>query len=246
MDPWTIGIVVVIAVGVLVILYGALADRRRNKKAAVEMLSPPDRPIPHFSPETPPPQYLSELQARRRPADARPTDLSTPERAAIARRLDDPSTPRVRVGMASRDFVTDQATNWAILDKPYVLVCAEPVTTIREILDLLEKVLPTGLPLVVVAPYLQGEVLTTLEVNAIRQTMALLGIEAEGDDLQQIAALTGAAPIPRSDLQSNYASLDRLGRCERWVSTTTTSYVLNASGHADGHGSTAGDRQARS
>jgi hypothetical protein len=244
-DPWTIGIVVVIAVGLLVILYGALADRRRNKKAAAEMLSPPDRQIPHFSPETPPPQYLSELQARRRPADARSRDLSTPERAAIARLLDDPSMPQVPVGMASRDFVTDQATNWAVLDKTYVLVCAEPVATIREILALLEKVLPTGLPLVVVAPSLRGEVLFTLEVNAIRQTMPLLGVEADGDDLQRIAALTGSTPIPRSDLQSSYASLDRLGRCERWVSTPTTSYLLQASEHSDGRGPTAGERRAR-
>jgi hypothetical protein len=226
-------------------LYGALADRRRNKRAAAEMLSPPDRQIPHFSPETPAPNYLSELQARRRPTGAGPRELSSGERAAIAGLLDDPATISVPVGMISRDFVTDPAMNWAVVDQPYVLVCAEPVATVREILGPLEKVLPTGLPLVVVAPALRGEVRSTLEVNAIQRTMALLGVEAEGDDLQRIARLTGAAPVPRGDLQSNYVPLDRLGRCARWVSTTSTSYLLNAADRSDGHGSVTDGRQAQ-
>src|SRR5690349_19373307 len=111
MDPWTVGIVVVIAVGVVVIVLGAVYDRRRNRRAAREMLSPPDRTIPRFAPETPAPHYLSELQARRRPAGARATDLSPADRDELTRRLRDPDTVSVPAGMASADFVTDKSGN---------------------------------------------------------------------------------------------------------------------------------------
>jgi hypothetical protein len=225
-DPWTIGIIAVLAVGVAVILYGALSDRRKNRRAAAEMLSPPDRPIPHFAPQTPAPNYLSELQARRAPTAGRAAGLSPAQREQISRGFDAPSTVTVGVGMASLDFVTDKSATWAVLDQPYVLACVEPVATVREILTVLEKVLPTGHPLVIVAPALLGEVRTTLEVNAIQQTMALLGVLAEGDDLATIVRATSATPTPRADLLASYVSLDRLGRCARWVSTPTTTYVM--------------------
>src|SRR6478735_6630070 len=162
-DPWTVGIVALIVLGVVVITFGALSDRRKNRRAAREMLSPPDRSIPHFAPETPAPNYLSELQARRRPAAARSAGLSAADRQEISSRINDPATVSVPVGMASPDFVTDQPNGWAVLEHPYVLVCSEPVATVREILTVLERVLPTGRPLVVVAPALLGEVRSTLE-----------------------------------------------------------------------------------
>ncbi len=238
MDPWTIGIVALLVVGVAVIAYGALSDRRKNRRAATEMLSPPDRAIPHFTPESHAPNYLSELQARRRPS-AGGADLSAAQRDEISRALSGPTTTTIPVGMASLDFVTDMAATWAVLDQPYVLVCADPVATVREILTVLEKVLRTGHPLVVVAPALLGEVRTTLEVNAIQQTMALLGVVAEADDLATIAAATRAMPIARTDLQAGYVSPERLGRCARWVSTPTTSYVLPsvAADSSDANGS---------
>jgi hypothetical protein len=250
-DPWTIGIVVVLVIGVTVIAYGAIADRRRNKRAAAEMLSPPDRAIPHFAPESAAPTYLSDLQARRRPSRATAAELTEAQRADIRRRLADPTTVSVAAGMASLDFVTDKATTWAVLDSPYVLVCAEPVTTVREILSLLEKVLPTGSPLVIVAPTLRDEVRSTLEVNAIQQTMSLIGVEADGDDLTRIARATATEPVPRADLVSGWVSLDRLGRCDRWVSTSRASHVLISAevergvGHA-GRPDAADDRQTRS
>ncbi|GAA3612783.1 hypothetical protein [Microlunatus ginsengisoli] len=227
MDPWTVGIVVVIAVGVVVIVLGALSDRRKNRRAAREMLSPPDRPIPRFAPETPAPHYLSELQARRRPGGARTTELSAADRDELARRLRDPDTVSLPAGMVSPDFITDRTAGWAVLDRPYVLVCAEPITTVRELITPLEKVLPTGRPVVVVAPGLAGDVRSTLEVNAIQQTMSVLAVEAAGDVLTRIAGLVDTTPIPRADLQSSWVGLDRLGGCDRWVSTATTSYLLD-------------------
>jgi hypothetical protein len=225
-DPWIVGIVIVLLVGVVVIVYGALSDRRKNKRAAAEMLAPPDREIPHFSPHTPAPHYLSELQARRRPAGGRSTDLSTADRDSITRLIDDPATSSIAAGMVSAEFVTDHRTGWAVLDRPYVLVCAEPPTTVRELLGVLEKVLPTGNPLVIVAPSVRGEVRDMLEVNAIQQTMSLLAVEAGRDALEQVARLTDTEPVPRGDLQSSWISVDRLGRCALWVSTASRSHLI--------------------
>src|SRR6476620_1409286 len=143
-DPWTVGIVALIVLGVVVIAFGALSDRRKNRRAAREMLSPPDRPIPHFAPQTPAPNYLSELQARRAPTAGRAAGLSPAQREQISRGFDAPSTVTVGVGMASLDFVTDKSATWAVLDQPYVFFFNETATTVREILTVLEKVLPTG------------------------------------------------------------------------------------------------------
>ena len=75
-DPWSIGLIVLIIAGLAAIILGALWDRRRNKQRAAEMLAPPARTIPQFHPDAPAPHYLSDLQARRRPEEAESTDLS--------------------------------------------------------------------------------------------------------------------------------------------------------------------------
>lgn len=222
------GIVAVLVVGVAVIVFGALTDRRRNRKATAEMLSPPDRRIPRFAPDAPAPHYLSELQARRRPSGSRSTDLAADDRSALARQLDEPGTIKIRAGMLSTDFVTDAPTGWAVLDQPYVLVCSDPVATVRELIAPLERVLPTGRPLLVVAPSFAPEVKQTLEVNAIQQTMGLLAVAVSDTDARRIATLTGATPLPRSDLQSGDVSLEVIGRCPRWVSTSEASFALAA------------------
>ena len=63
MDAWSIGLIVLIIAGLGAIIFGALWDRRRNKRRAAEMLAPPARSIPQFHPDSPAPHYLSDLQA---------------------------------------------------------------------------------------------------------------------------------------------------------------------------------------
>ena len=130
--------------------------------------------------------------------------------------------------MVSDAFVTDRVAGWAVLDAPYVLVCADPVSTIRELIGVLEKIMPTGRPVVVVAPALSSEVRRTLEVNAIQGTVGLIAVEADDADRSRLAELSGARPVPRDDLQSGYLALDRLGSCDRWVSTGHSSHLLPA------------------
>lgn len=228
MDPWSIGLIAVIVLGLAAITFGALWDRRRNKRRAAEMLAPPPREIPHFRPDAPAPHYLSDLQARRRPETSEPTDLTEAERKSISQQLADPHTVTVKAGYASRDFITDSASSWAVLDHPAVLVCGDSVATFRELLSPLEKLILSKTPLVVVAPAIAPEVLATLEVNTIRQTMRLLAVICDDAGLSTTAAACQAKIIDRSDRQSGYLAPDQLGRCECWVSTATSSHLIVA------------------
>ena len=130
--------IVLIIAGLAAIVLGALWDRRRNKQRAAEMLAPPARTIPQFHPDAPAPHYLSDLQARRRPEKAESTDLSDSERASITQQLADPRTVTVDTGYASRDFVTDSSSAWAVLDRPAVLVCGDAIESFRELISTLE------------------------------------------------------------------------------------------------------------
>ena len=225
-EPWTLGLVAVIVVGLAVIVFGALWDRAKNRRAAVEMLAPPQRPIPQFRPDSPAPSYLSDLQARRPRDDAATRELSAAEREQLAAQVKDPTTVKLATGFASRDFITDRSSSQAVLEEPRVLVCAERIESTRELLGILEKLILSGTPLVVVAPALSDEVRGTLEVNQIQGTMRLLAVTPNATDLQLAAEATGAQVRTRSDLQGGYAWTEHLGSCARWVSTPKHSYVI--------------------
>jgi hypothetical protein len=228
MDRWTIGLIVLVIAGLGAIIFGALWDRRRNKQRAAEMLAPPARNIPQFHPDAPAPHYLSDLQARRRPEDTEPTDLSNTERQSITQQLADPHTVNVKAGYASRDFLTDSSSEWAVLERPAVLVCGDAIVSFRELVGTLEKLILSRTPLVVVAPDIAADVLATLEVNTIRQTMRLLAVICDEPKLRTVATACHAMIMDRSDRQSGYLASDHLGRCERWISTATSSHLIIA------------------
>ena len=228
MEPWIIGLIVLVAVGLGVIVFGALHDRARNRRRAAEMLAPPTRTIPQFSSDSRPPHYLSDLQARRAPPNAEPTDLTPSQREVITAQLSDPATVTIRAGYASKDFATDRSSGWAVLDSPRVLVCADPVTSMRELLTVLEKLIISRTPVVLIAPAIADDVRTTLEVNKIRQLIQVVAVTGPEADLRAIGAATHSRLIDRGDRQSGYVDLDRLGRCARWVSTPTASHVIVA------------------
>jgi hypothetical protein len=227
-DLWQVGLIAVIVVGFALIVFGALWDRARNQRRAREMLSPPPRTIPQFRPDAPAPHYLSDLQARRRPTGAEAKALTAEERERVNRQIADAQTVTIPTGYASREFVTDPTSGWAVLDHPAVLVCADPVGSIRELLPVLERLMMTGTPLVVLAPDLAPEVRSTLEVNAIQQTMRLLAVTPNVADLKSLAAACGADLVDRSDRQAGYFPPERLGGCERWVSTAKASHVITS------------------
>ncbi len=229
-EPWTIGLIAVIVIGLAVITFGALWDRSKNRRAAMEMMAPPQRTIPQFRPDSPAPHYLSELQARRPPAENRTVALSAADREQISAQLRAPTTVTINAGYLSRDFVTDADSSDAVLDNPRVLVCTDRIESTRELLSILEKLILSRTPLVVVAPSLSDEVRGTLEVNAIQQTMTLLAVTPPNEsDLVQVAEATNGQARTRSDLQAGYVWPEHLGSCARWVSTANTSYVITES-----------------
>lgn len=217
---------VLVVVGLAVIVFGALWDRARNRRRAEEMLSPPERTIPQFRPDAPAPQYLSELQARRPPTSEAPPARAADERTTLQRRLRDGAHPLISRGYASTAFVTDPDDGWAVLDAPAVLVCADPVTSIRELLGLLERTALSTTPLVVVAPSMAPEVLSTLEVNHVQRRLRLLVVLAADQERAVVAEACLATPAERSDRQAGYLPPTVLGRCDRWVSTARDSHVL--------------------
>jgi hypothetical protein len=225
-DPWNIGLVAVIVVGLAMIILGALTDRYRNKRRATAMLAPPAKSIPRFHPDAPAPHYLSDLQARRAPEGAEQTELTQPERELIASELNDPETVTINAGYASGAFVTDQTSSWAVLESPAVMVCADAIESFRELLGVLEKLILAKTPLVVAAPAIAPEVLATLEVNKIRQTMRLLVVTPDEAGLDAVAKSCRATAVDRRDRQAGDVPEDRLGGCERWVSTAKASYVI--------------------
>ena len=242
MDPWTVGLVAIVVVGLAVIVFGALSDRRRNQRAAREMLAAPQRTIPQFRPDAATPHYLSELQARRAPAEPAAV-LTAAERRTLAEEIAAPTTTTVEVGYASRDFVTDRASGWAVLTGPRVLLCAQRVDSVRELLPVLEKIIMSRTPLVLVAPELAPEVLATLEVNQIRGLMSLLAVVAtDPADLSAIEEATGAARLNRSDLQSGYVLPTHLGRTGVWVSDQSSSHLIADEHHTPAPSEAASDQ----
>ncbi len=228
MDVWQIGLIVLIVAGLGLIVFGALWDRARNRRRAAQMLAPPPRSIPQFRPDAPPPHYLSDLQARRPGDDTGSTALTPELRESIGREITGAQAVTIRAGYASRDFITDPASGWAVLDQPAVLVCADPVDSFRELLTVLEQLIMTKTPLVVVAPRLAPEVLATLEVNQIRRTMSLLAVTPAVTDLAACAAASGAVIMERADRQSGYLAPGQLGHCRRWVSTAKASHLITS------------------
>lgn len=236
MEAWVIGIIAVVVLGLAAIAYGGIADRRKHRRAVQEMLSPPPRSIPHLDPDAAQPRYLTRAQARQPPPGGGRPELDTAERDRISTELRDRSTVSLKIGYASDGFVTDTGTGRAVLDEPRVLVSAEPVMNIRELISVIEHMMTDGSPLVVVAPTFADVVLDTLEVNHIRQQIDLLAVVTRDPVLvDRITAATGAQLVSRIDLQTGYLADRDLGRCRRWVSDHRRSHIIDGATAAGDH-----------
>jgi chaperonin GroEL (HSP60 family) len=133
----------------------------------------------------------------------------------------------VRTGWLTSSFITDQATGWAVLDDPAVLVCAAPVTSMRELLPVMERAAMSRRSLVIAAPSIAPDVLATLEVNVIQQKVQVLAVSgADASILGQLAERTGATIVERSDLQAGFLPSEHLGHIGRWVSDQRRSFLL--------------------
>jgi hypothetical protein len=231
-QAWVVVMVVVVAVALVLTVYGALHDRRLNRRRAAEMLGPPKREIPNLPAEARSPAYVTEAQARRRPSAPSPSEPVDSLREQGDGLGDQGVEVEIGVGYASADFVTDEATGEVVLRNPLVLVCADDVETVRELLPALEQALRTGQPLVVVAPTIAKDVLGTLEVNAIQGKVPGVAVLADDAVRAEVVAASGSEPVTRTDLRSGWMSPEAFGHLDRWTSTAKRSRLVRATARA--------------
>ncbi len=143
-------------------------------------------------------------------------------------------------GYISPYFVTDPERMEAVLDDAYVLLVSSKVGAVRDLVPVLEKVMQSGKPLVIVAEDIEGEALSTLVVNKIRGTFRSVAVKAPGFGerrkamLQDIAILTGAQVISEDvGLKLENTTLDLLGTAKKIIITKDETTIVEGGGSAD-------------
>ena len=143
-------------------------------------------------------------------------------------------------GYISPYFVTDAERMEAELEDPYILLVNSKISTVKDLLPLLEKVMQSGKPLVIIAEDVEGEALATLVVNKIRGTFKSVAVKAPGFGdrrkamLQDMAILTGGQVISEEvGLKLENATLDLLGSARKVVVTKDETTIVEGSGDAE-------------
>ena len=140
-------------------------------------------------------------------------------------------------GYISAYFVTDPDRMEAVFDEPYILLVSGKVSSVRDLLPVLEKVMQTGKPLVVIAEDVEGEALSTLVVNKIRGTFKSVAVKAPGFGerrkamLGDMAILTGGQVISEEvGLKLENTTLDLLGRAKKVIVTKDETTIVEGAG----------------
>jgi len=143
-------------------------------------------------------------------------------------------------GYQSPYFVTDADRQEAVLDDPYILFYASKISSVQAMLPVLEAVMKSGRPLLIVAEDVEGEALATLVVNKIRGTFNSVAVKAPGFGdrrkamLQDMAVLTGGQVISEEvGLKLENVTLDLLGRAKRVIITKENTTIVDGSGDKD-------------
>jgi chaperonin GroEL len=143
-------------------------------------------------------------------------------------------------GYISPYFVTDSERMEAVLEEPYILIANQKISAVKDLLPVLEKVMQSGKPLLIVAEDLEGEALATLVVNKIRGTFKAAAVKAPGFGdrrkamLGDIAILAGGQVISEEiGLKLESVGLDMLGTARKIVVTKDDTTVVEGGGSAD-------------
>jgi len=142
-------------------------------------------------------------------------------------------------GYISPYFVTDTERMESVLEDPYVLLVGSKVTAVRDLVPVLEKVMQSTKPLLIVAEDVEGEALATLVVNKIRGTFTSVSVKAPGFGerrkamLQDLAILTGGQVISEEvGLKLDAVSLDMLGQARKIVVSKDETTIIEGAGDA--------------
>jgi chaperonin GroEL len=140
-------------------------------------------------------------------------------------------------GYISPYFVTDPERMESVLEDPYILLVGSKISAVRDLLPVLEKVMQSGRPLVVVAEDVEGEALATLVVNKIRGTFKSVAVKAPGFGerrkamLQDMAILTGGQVVTEEvGLKLENVTLDLLGKARKVIVTKDETTIVEGGG----------------
>ncbi|MEV7430366.1 chaperonin GroEL [Nocardioides sp. NPDC092400] len=143
-------------------------------------------------------------------------------------------------GYISAYFVTDPERMETVLEDPYILIANQKISNVKDLLPILEKVMQSGKPLVILAEDVDGEALSTLVVNKIRGTFKSVAVKAPGFGdrrkamLQDIAILTGGQVISEEvGLKLETTGIELLGQARKVVITKDETTIVEGSGDAD-------------
>ncbi|MEU0871089.1 chaperonin GroEL [Nocardia brasiliensis] len=143
-------------------------------------------------------------------------------------------------GYISGYFVTDPERQEAVLEDPYILLVGSKVSTVKDLLPLLEKVIQAGKPLLIIAEDVEGEALSTLVVNKIRGTFKSVAVKAPGfgdrrkAQLADIGILTGGEVITEEvGLSLETAGIELLGQARKVVITKDETTIVEGAGDAE-------------
>ena len=143
-------------------------------------------------------------------------------------------------GYISPYFMTNGDKMEAVLDTPYILITDKKISTMKDLLPILEPIAREGKSLLIIAEDIDGEALTTLVVNKLRGTLKIAAVKAPGfgdrrkEMLQDIAILTGGIVISEErGFTLENATPDMLGKAEKVVVTKDNTTVVNGAGSAD-------------
>jgi chaperonin GroEL len=142
-------------------------------------------------------------------------------------------------GYLSPYFVTDPEEMETVLEDSYILIHDKKISVMKELLPILEKVVQSGKPLLIIAEDVEGEALATLVVNKLRGTLKVAAVKAPGfgdrrkEMLRDIAVLTGGEVISEEvGLKLENATLDDLGRAKRIVIDKDDTTIVDGKGKA--------------
>jgi chaperonin GroEL len=143
-------------------------------------------------------------------------------------------------GYISPYMVTDQDRMEAVLEDPYVLIANQKIGSVRDVLPILEQVIQSGKPLLVIAEDVEGESLATLVVNKLRGTFTGVAVKAPGFGdrrkrmLEDIAILTGGEVITEEmGLKLENTQVSQLGRARRVVVAKDTTTIVDGAGDSE-------------
>ncbi|TMM20275.1 MAG: chaperonin GroEL [Actinobacteria bacterium] len=144
-------------------------------------------------------------------------------------------------GYLSPYMITDAERMEAVLEDPYILVANQKIGAVKDLLPVLEQVIQSGKPLLIVSEDVEGEALATIVVNKLRGTFSAVAVKAPGFGdrrkrmLEDIAILTGAEVITEEmGLKLENTKLSQLGRARRVVITKDDTTIIDGAGDADG------------